>query len=306
MRRLLIRWLTHRSRIPRGLRIAAACVMGALALASFASSAPGDSGFPSNGPGGPVGTIPNPASKSPEPPGIGNPTKSFPRSATLEAEGLNLYQQHCSSCHGANLNGVPGTAPSLHDVGAGPVDFYLSTGRMPLKNPRDEPMRAPPLFNRTQINALIAYITKFGGPPAPTADPSAGDLSEGRHAFTVNCAGCHQMVARGGMFVGAWVPDLGQATAQQVAEAVRMGPYLMPHFDSTQINQHELDSIARYVLWTHHPDNAGGWAIYNIGPIPEGLVAWFLGLGTLIVVARLIGERTDERTGSSTPTSDGG
>ena len=32
-----------------------------------------------------------------------------------------------------------------------------------------------------------------------------------------------------------------------------MGPYLMPHFDAKQIDQHELDSIARYVLWTRHP-----------------------------------------------------
>jgi ubiquinol-cytochrome c reductase cytochrome c subunit len=197
-------------------------------------------------------------------------------------------------------------APSLRGVGAGPVDFYLSTGRMPLPNPRQEPLRTRPQFNRTQINALIAYITKFGGPAAPTADPSKGDLSLGRHVFTNNCAGCHQMVGRGGMFVGAFVPDLLHATSQQVAEAVRMGPYLMPHFDSTQIDQHELDSLARYVEWTHHPNNAGGWAIYNIGPIPEGLVAWFMGLGTLLIVARLIGERTDERTGSSTPTSDGG
>jgi ubiquinol-cytochrome c reductase cytochrome c subunit len=303
---LLLRWLRHRSRVPRGPRIAVALVLGCLTLITLASAAPGDQGFPSNGPGGPNGSITNPPSKSPQPPGAGNPTKSFPNSAALATEGYNIFQQSCSSCHGANLNGVPGVAPSLRGVGAGPVDFYLSTGRMPLPNPRQEPMRTRPQFNRTQINALIAYITKFGGPPAPTADPSKGDLSLGRHVFTNDCAGCHQMLGRGGMFVGAYVPDLLQANAQQVAEAVRMGPYLMPHFDATQIDQHELDSLARYVLWTHHPNNAGGWGIYNIGPIPEGLVAWFMGLGTLLIVARLIGERTDERTGSTTPTSNGG
>jgi ubiquinol-cytochrome c reductase cytochrome c subunit len=170
---------------------------------------------------------------------------------------------------------------------------------MPLASPRDEPMRGHPMFNRHQIDALIAYVTRFGGgPPAPSADPSKGDLSLGMQEFTLHCAGCHQMVARGGMFVGAWVPNLLQATPQQIAEAVRMGPYLMPHFDEHQIDQHELDSIARYVLYTKHPDNAGGWSIYNIGPIPEGMVAWFLGVGTLLIVARLIGERLDERTGS--------
>ena len=101
-------------------------------------------------------------------------------------------------------------------------------------------------------------------------------------------------MARGGITVNAQVPDLQAATPQQIAEAVRMGPYLMPHFDSNEIDQHELDSIARYVVWTRHPDNAGGWGIYNIGPIPEGIVAWFIGLVALVIVARLIGERMDE------------
>jgi ubiquinol-cytochrome c reductase cytochrome c subunit len=71
-----------------------------------------------------------------------------------------------------------------------------------------------------------------------------------------------------------------------------MGPYVMPHFDYRQIDQHQLDSIARYVVWTRHPDNAGGWGISNIGPIPEGIVAWFVALTALVIVARLIGERT--------------
>ena len=169
-------------------------------------------------------------------------------------------------------------APSLSGVGPGPVDFYLSTGRMPLEQPREEPQRNPPLYGRHKIDALIAYVSSFGGPPAPTADPAKGDLALGFHAFTLNCAGCHQIVARGGITVNAQVPDLQHATPQEIAEAVRMGPYLMPHFDAKQIDQHQLDSIARYILWTHHPPNSGGWGIYNIGPIPEGMVAWFIGL----------------------------
>ena len=71
-----------------------------------------------------------------------------------------------------------------------------------------------------------------------------------------------------------------------------MGPYLMPRFGATQIDQHQLDSLVRYVLWTRHPDDAGGWGISNIGPIPEGMVAWFVAIAALVIVARLIGERT--------------
>ena len=142
------------------------------------------------------------------------------------------------------------------------------------------------------MTALIAFITKTGGgPPAPAADPTRGDLAVGFHVFTANCAGCHQLVGRGGLVVGAYVPALQQATALQVAEAVRMGPYLMPHFDAKQINQHQLDSLAKYVLWTRRPANDGGWGLYNIGPIPEGMAAWFIGLLALVLVARLIGER---------------
>jgi ubiquinol-cytochrome c reductase cytochrome c subunit len=228
------------------------------------------------------------------PPGPGDPTTQFPSSAALVAQGRTLYANGCSSCHGIALQGTPGVAPALRGVGPGPVDFYLSTGRMPLEQPREQPQRSTPLYSHSQILALIAYVSSFGGPAAPSANPAAGDLALGLRQFTLHCAGCHQIVARGGLTLGAVVPNLQAATPLQVAEAVRMGPYLMPHFDAKQIDQHQLDSIARYVLWTRHPDNAGGWAIYNIGPIPEGMVAWFLGLAALVIVARLIGERLGE------------
>jgi ubiquinol-cytochrome c reductase cytochrome c subunit len=207
------------------------------------------------------------------------------------AQGRELYARDCSSCHGLALQGVPGVAPPLAGVGVGPVDFYLSTGRMPLDQPRDEPLRGSPRYSRAEIGALIAYISSFGGPPAPTANPSAGDLALGLHEFTLHCAGCHQIVARGGVTLGAQVPNLGQATPQQIAEAVRTGPYVMPRFDAREIDQHQLDSLARYVLWTRHPQDAGGWGIYNIGPIPEGMVTWFIAIAALLIVARLIGER---------------
>ena len=101
-------------------------------------------------------------------------------------------------------------------------------------------------------------------------NPANGNLALGLQEFTLNCAGCHQIVARGGITVDAQVPDLQQATAQQIAEAVRMGPYLMPHFDATQIDQHELDSIARYVLWTRHPDRPRRLGDLQHRPDPRG------------------------------------
>jgi ubiquinol-cytochrome c reductase cytochrome c subunit len=296
-----VRWLTRRSRVPAVLRLTLAVILAAISLVGIA--APSSSGQTPS-PKVPGGALPEPdaATKSPEPPGPGDRTRSFPDSAALRAQGFSLYQSGCSSCHGIALQGTPGVAPSLRGVGAGPVDFYLSTGRMPLEQPRAQPQRNTPLYSRAKIDALIAFVASFGGPPAPTSDPAKGDLALGFHLFTLDCAGCHQSLARGGITVNAQIPDLQNATAPEIAEAVRMGPYLMPHFDAKAIDQHELDSLARYIEWTRHPQNAGGWGIYNIGPIPEGMVAWFIGLLALVIVARLIGERMDERPGAEETT----
>lgn len=269
-------WLTRPSRVPRSLRIGLALILTTMWLVGIAQAS---------------GTS-VPANKLPAPPGPGDLTTTFPTSSTLIAQGRTLYAAGCASCHGLALRGRPGVAPSLRGVGPGPVDFYLSTGRMPLEQPREEPLRNRPLYTHGQIDALVAYVSSYGGPPAPKASPDAGDIALGLHEFTLHCAGCHQMVARGGLTLGAVTPNLQQATPQQIAEAVRMGPYVMPRFDAKQIDQHQLDSLVRYVIWTRRPDNAGGWGIYNIGPIPEGMVAWFIGLAALVIVARLIGERT--------------
>jgi ubiquinol-cytochrome c reductase cytochrome c subunit len=299
--------------------MALALILGAISLVGIAAPDSPDASAgtlpagvtpgPEASAGGSPTTLPAAPNKSPIPPAPGDMTKSFPTSPALVAEGQHLYATSCSSCHGIGLRGMPGVAPSLIGVGPGPVDFYLSTGRMPLASQKQEPQREPAQFTRKQINGLIAYVSKFGGPPAPAADPAKGDLALGLHQFTQNCAGCHQVVGRGGLTVNVVVPDLQKATAQQVAEAVRMGPYVMPHFDTKQINQHDLDSIARYVLWTRHPADAGGWGIYNLGPIPEGMVAWFIGLTAMVIVARLIGERNDEEVSPTVlrpPPRDGG
>jgi ubiquinol-cytochrome c reductase cytochrome c subunit len=296
--RLVRWWLTRRAWVPRPIRAALAILLTGLALLGWAAPSPGSGSTPpaqAGAPGGGSGNVPIAArpTKLPKPPSPADPTKMFPDSPALRAEGFTLYQRSCSSCHGIAVQGIRGVAPSLRGVGAGPVDFYLSTGRMPLEQPREEPLRNRPLFSRGQIDALIAYVASFGGPAAPTADPSKGNLARGLHEFTLNCAGCHQMVARGGMTAGAQIPNLQEATPQQIAEAVRMGPYLMPNFSAKQIDQHDLDSIARYVQWTRRPADAGGWGIYNIGPIPEGIVTWWIGLAALLLTIRLIGERVE-------------
>jgi ubiquinol-cytochrome c reductase cytochrome c subunit len=209
----------------------------------------------------------------------------------LAGRGRALYARSCVVCHGADLRGVRARGPSLLGVGAASVDFYVSTGRMPLSDPTAEPERADPQYPPRDVAALVAYVGSFGGPPIPRVDPAAGDVARGKESFTENCAGCHQVMGRGGIVVGAQVPAVSDVPAVQIAEAVRIGPYLMPKFDERRLPPAEVDDIAAYARLTADPDDRGGWGIGNLGPVPEGLVTWLLAAVALLGIVRLLGER---------------
>jgi ubiquinol-cytochrome c reductase cytochrome c subunit len=93
------------------------------------------------------------------------------------------------------------------------------------------------------------------------------------------------------MMPDARVPTLARATPTEIAEAVRIGPYVMPRFSRQRLSDAQLDSVIRYVQWAQSPEDPGGWAIGHLGPIPEGLVAWLIGGSVLVVVTLLIGRR---------------
>lgn len=218
------------------------------------------------------------------------------------ALGAQLFAGNCASCHGIAGSGISaprpaagdilGAGPSLRGVGAQAPDFYLRTGYMPLSSIHDQPSPERVLFSDKEIRSLVSYIASLGpGPGIPNPDPDAGNLAEGLHQFTLHCAGCHQEDARGGFVTGAVVPPLQQVTPTEIAEAVRLGPYLMPRFTTSQITNSQLNSIIKYVLFTRHPPNHGGWGIGNIGPIPEGLVTWWIAVPVLIVGCMLVGRR---------------
>ncbi len=222
-------------------------------------------------------------------PALGGDAKSVSAGSVLS--GRTLYVESCSSCHGMDARGISGVAPSLIGVGGSAADFELSTGRMPMADADAQPVRAPPAFDADQRAQLVAYIASLGGPPVPAVDPASGSLSRGRRLFAQDCAGCHSATGAGGIVTGATVPGLEHATARQVVEAIRLGPYAMPRFGASAIPPGDANSIARYVLWTRAPRDAGGWSIGHVGPIPEGMVAWLVGLAGLLLVTRLLGER---------------
>ena len=230
--------------------------------------------------------------------------------SALAKYGDHLYGEYCLSCHGANAGGrlnqtsasagagpgrvqkqQNGVGPSLQGVGALAADFYLRTGYMPLRHLGMQPRREPVFLGEHQIRALVAYVASFGGPPIPKPKPEIGDISKGLELFTEHCAGCHQVLAQGGVVTGALPPALVDATQLQVAEAVRIGPYVMPKFSRRDLSDRQLDSIIRYVEFTKNPAKPGGWGLGFLGPVPEGLVTWFLAIPALIMLCLLLGRR---------------
>lgn len=236
--------------------------------------------------------------------GIVRPTTE-PPAPTIRL-GAELFAGNCASCHGIAGSGIKvprqgggnilGAGPPLRGVGALAPDFYLRTGYMPLSNIHDQPGSDRVLFSDKEIRSLVAYVASLGrGPAIPTPRPAAGGISEGQQLFAEHCAGCHQIEGRGGFVTGARVPPLQNVPPTQIAEAVRIGPYLMPRFSKQQISDSQLNSIVKYVLSTNDPNNAGGWSIGNLGPIPEGLVAWWIGAPLLVLSCRMVGRRRRRR-----------
>ena len=231
------------------------------------------------------------------------------------AAGEVLYTEHCQSCHGVNGVGGNNGSPSLISVGAAAADFYLTTGRMPLNNPHDEPLRHHPYFTREEIIQLDAYINALPkinnvdvqGPTIPTviplcspsvqanaSRPPAGcvTLSEGQQFFSTNCAQCHHAAGSGGMLSkGNIVPSLHNASITEVMEAIRIGPKPMPIFGNNQLTDRQASAIAQYVQSLHYPAEPGGLGIGHFGPIGEGFVGIVIGLGALLVASRLMGNR---------------
>jgi ubiquinol-cytochrome c reductase cytochrome c subunit len=239
-----------------------------------------------------------------DPPRSGIVHVQVPPGTSPREWGYQLFGGNCVSCHGPDGRGVytprhgsgdqSTLGPRLKGVGALSADFYLRTGYMPLRSAYVQPRRSRVLFSDREIQALVAYVSSLGtGPAIPQPHPERGNVSEGLRLFTQHCAGCHQINAEGGYVTGGVAPPLKDASAAQIAEAIRIGPYLMPSFSEKQLGDREVDSIVRYVEHTKHPDDRGGWGIGHVGPVPEGLVTWLIAMVVLVATCVAIGRRRE-------------
>lgn len=214
------------------------------------------------------------------------------------ARGRYLFDQSCSSCHGLDAQGTS-VGPSLVGAGAAAVDFQMSTGRMPAKEPGAEMDRRPVVFGPRDISAIATYVASLGGgPPVPTeaqANPAGANPGLGQQIFNANCAACHNFDGAGGALTnGKYAPALTQATPVQIYEAMLTGPEAMPPFNDTTLTPSEKRDVIAFITKTRAEPNPGGFSLGRVGPVTEGLVAWIGGIGLLILGAIWIaGKRRD-------------
>lgn len=211
------------------------------------------------------------------------------------AAGRALFLSNCSTCHGAAATGS-NNGPSLVGVGAAAVDFQVGTGRMPMTQPGIQAGRlSKAQFSGVEIRQLAAYVASLGnGPAIPDSQytGATGNAAKGGELFRVNCAMCHNFAGSGGALTrGKYAPSLMDVSGKHIYEAMLTGPQNMPIFNDTNISPSDKRDIITYLTGIKSEANQGGGNLGNLGPVPEGLFAWTLGILAMIAAAVWLGKK---------------
>jgi ubiquinol-cytochrome c reductase cytochrome c subunit len=212
--------------------------------------------------------------------------------------GQDVYQNNCIACHGRNLQGIHGRGPSLIGVGQAAVYFQVATGRMPLARQEAQAAEKPPLLTADQGRAVAAYVQSVGGGPTlPTLAPGQtlrdGNLAEGGELFRLNCAQCHNFAGQGGaLSSGKHAPGLGESSDEIIYAAMLTGPENMPVFGDNQLTPDQKRAVVNYIQTLKATKDPGGHGLGRLGPVPEGIVVWVLGIGVLMFMMLWIGAKS--------------
>ena len=230
-------------------------------------------------------------------------------SAAQVQQGRELFLVSCAFCHGQNGEGVRTgedheLGPSLVGVGAAAVDFQVGTGRMPMVQPGAQVPEKPETFDEDEVAALAAYVASLGpGPAVPDeGDYSTDGLSDdekqaaivrGGQIFLTNCTACHNFEGSGGaMPRGGYAPKIRGVEPKYIYEALLTGPQNMPNFSNGNLSPDEKRDVIAYLGSIDEQPGYGGFGLGGLGPVPEGLAAWLLGIGSLVGAAVWIAAHT--------------
>ena len=226
---------------------------------------------------------------------VSETVKSTADQTTIDS-GKKLFLANCASCHGKNAEGTA-NAPTLIGVGAASVDFQVGSGRMPAQASGPQMVDKAPQFKQEDIDALAAYVASLApGPEVPTDAYLAktGNATRGGELFRINCAMCHNAVGAGGALTeGKFAPSLRDAEPREIYEAMVTGPQNMPVFSNSNLSPEAKTDIITYLKYVQENPSIGGNDLGNLGPVVEGLVAWLLMLGGIVLITIWLGAKSN-------------
>ena len=136
---------------------------------------------------------------------------------------------------------------------------------------------------------MAAYVASLApGPAIPDEEylRGDGDATHGGELFRINCAMCHNAVGAGGALTeGKFAPALGGVSPKHTYEAMVTGPQNMPVFNDMNLTPEQKNDVISYLKYLDETPSVGGFSLGSLGPVSEGLLIWFVGLGGLIAVA---------------------
>jgi ubiquinol-cytochrome c reductase cytochrome c subunit len=191
--------------------------------------------------------------------------------------GAETYTTNCAPCHGNDGEGSD-IAPSVKAAGFPELVEPKVTeggGGMPV---------FADLLDEQQIRDVSEYVAQS------IADPMTHDATngEGSDVWRLYCTPCHGATGRGGALTGEEnAPTLGDVLGADVLVDVIEGPEEMPVFAGSALNERQQTAVALYVQNViADPPSPGGWGLGYLGPVPEGFFALFLGVASLVLLAR--------------------
>ncbi len=151
---------------------------------------------------------------------------------------------------------------------------------------RSTPTRRSPRSRRTSPRSAPARRSPTRATTASRASPTRSArqaIVRGGQIFLTNCTACHNFDGSGGAHAARRLrPEPPRRRAASTStRRMLTGPQAMPNFSNGNLTPEDKRDVIAYLDSLEESPNYGGFGLGGLGPVPEGLFAWLVGIGLL-------------------------